>query len=83
MDNTEETQVHTEDEVKVEEVIQKRGRGRPKKQKLINHLKNHREEVLKQMHLNIKNIMLNTIVIITEIFSHHVQTVISQFKNVN
>jgi len=32
MDNTEETQVHTEDEVKVEEVIQKRGRGRPKTQ---------------------------------------------------
>ena len=27
MDNTEENQVHTEDEVKVEEVIQKRGRG--------------------------------------------------------
>ena len=30
MDNTEEIQVHTEDEVKVEEVVQKRGRGRPK-----------------------------------------------------
>ena len=30
MDNTEEYKVQTEDEVKVDEVIQKRGRGRPK-----------------------------------------------------
>jgi len=69
------------DKVDTEELVPKRGRGRPKTK--IDEPKEPQKKKLKVISLNMKNIILNIIGIIIKMFLHLVLIVINLFRNVN